>query len=247
VTAEYLIVSDVDGTMTGDDDALARFGEWLAACRSQFRLVYNSGRFPQQVRETIKHLALPTPDALIGGVGTCIEMFNTGESISDWPELDDRWDAQLVRRLMADEPRLELQPEQFLSDYKVSYYAYGATSAELTAWQLKLHAAGLRTQMVYSSQKDLDYLPAGSDKGTATAYLTKSWGFSPSRVIVCGDTANDCALFAQGFLGVVVGNALDELKLLDSPTIYHAAGHHAAGVHEGVIFWMRKMNSLKSA
>jgi sucrose-6F-phosphate phosphohydrolase len=240
VDEEYLIVSDVDGTMTGDDDALAKFGEWLAPRREQFRLVYNSGRFPHLVRETIRQLALPVPNGLIGGVGTQIELFDTGEPLEGWPELDGRWNAQLVRRLLSDEPRLELQPERFLSDFKVSYCADDATSAELTAWQSKLHAAGVSTRMVYSSHKDLDFLPEGCDKGTATAFLARIWGFAPDRVIVCGDTANDSALFAQGFLGVVVGNALDELKVLDAPNIYHAVGHHAAGVHEGVAYWVNR-------
>ena len=59
-------------------------------------------------------------------------------------------------------------------------------------------------------------------------------------VIACGDTANDCALYTRGFLGVVVGNALDELKALDAPCIYHANGNFAAGVQEGIAHWLAK-------
>jgi sucrose-6F-phosphate phosphohydrolase len=241
VDDKFMIVSDMDGTLLGDETALAEFFQWLAPRREQFQLVYNSGRFPDSVRKSIEKGGLLEPDALIGGVGTQIEIFDTREALEDWPpSFDGHWDAQLVRQVLADEPRLRKQPEKFLSDLKVSYFADNATSEELTNWHLKLQTAGLRTRMVYSSHKDLDFLPERCDKGTATAHLANYWGFAPNHVIACGDTANDSALFTQGFLGVIVGNALDELKMLDSPNIYHAVGHHAAGVQEGVIYWVTK-------
>jgi sucrose-6F-phosphate phosphohydrolase len=235
-----MIVSDLDGTLLGDEAALEEFAAWLAPQRSEFRLVYNSGRFPDSVRTSIAKSALPEPDAIIGGVGTQIELFETRKPLAGWPDIDGHWDAQIVRQVLADEKRLRGQPEKFLSDRKVSYFVNQATSEELTAWQLKLQAVGMHTRMVYSSQRDLDFLPAGCDKGTATAFLAEEWEFAPERVMACGDTANDCALFAQGFLGIVVGNALEELKMLDAPQIYHATGHFAAGVLEGVMFWRER-------
>jgi mannosylfructose-6-phosphate phosphatase len=238
VDDEYLIVSDVDGTLLGDDQALEEFADWLGARREQFRLVYNSGRFPHLVRQSIESSGLPEPDALIGGVGTEIEDFVTGQPLAGWPVLHGRWDAHVVRKVLATEPRLKLQPEKFLSEYKVSYFADKARSEELADWQRKLEAAGQAVRFVYSSQRDLDFLPAGCDKGTAAAFLAAAWDYSPERVIACGDTANDCELFTQGFLGIVVGNALDELKALDAPTIYHATSGFAAGVQEGICYWL---------
>lgn len=248
---EYLIVSDVDGTLLGDDQALQEFADWLAPRRNRFRLVYNSGRFADSVRLSIKRHALPEPDAIIGGVGTQIEMFASGAPLAGWPAFEGNWNAQVVRECLAHEPRLKLQPEEFLSDSKVSYLAHNARTDELTDWQLKLKATGLAVRTIYSSQRDLDFLPAGCDKGTAAAFLAEAWEFPPERVIACGDTANDSALFTQGFLGIVVGNALDELKALDSPRIYHATARCAAGVQEGVCHWLamaeRKLPTVKSA
>lgn len=94
-------------------------------------------------------------------------------------------------------------------------------------------------RIVYSSERDLDVLPAGIDKGTATAFLANSWDVPRDRVIVCGDTANDLSMFEQGFLGVVVGNALPELKSLDSPRVFHASEPFAAGVVEGLRHWLQ--------
>lgn len=245
MAAEYMIVSDVDGTLLGDNRALEKFAEWLAPRREQFRLVYNSGRFPASVRKSIERHGMPEPDALIGGVGTEIELFGDRNRLSGWPEFKGRWDAVVVRNLLTDDPRLRLQPEKFLSDLKVSYFADAATSEELTNWQLKLQAASLAVQVVYSSQRDLDFLPAGCDKGTATKYLANFWGIPHDRVIACGDTANDYALYTQGFLGVVVGNALEELKALDSPCIYHSTASFAAGVQEGIDHWLARTNDLR--
>ena len=100
-----------------------------------------------------------------------------------------------------------------------------------------LEAAGQGVQLVYSSDRDLDVLPAGIDKGAATARLAQHWQVPPQRVIVCGDTGNDRSMFEQGFRGIVVGNALPELQSLDSPDIYHATGSCAAGVAEGLRHW----------
>ncbi len=238
-----MIASDLDGTLLGDETALEEFARWLAPQREQVRLVYNSGRFPESVRKSIAKSALPRPDAIIGGVGTQIEMFDSGEPLPGWPEHDIHWDARTIHELLGDEPRLKLQPAQFLSPYKVSYYAERATIEELTAWQLKLHSAGTKTHMVYSSQRDLDFLPYGCDKGTATAFLAEKWELPPDRVIACGDTGNDSAMFTQGFRGVVVGNALEELKVLDAPHIYLAQADFAAGVLEGVQHWMSVSDS----
>lgn len=244
--AEYLVVSDVDGTLLGDDRALQRLSEWLAPQRERFRLVYNSGRFADSVRESIRRHELPRPDALIGGVGTQIEHFSSGEPVEGWPVFQGYWDAQVIRTILANEPRLTLQPERFLSPYKVSFFAEEASPEEIKGWLVRLEGAGLEVRHVYSSARDLDFLPAGCDKGTAAAFLADRWRFAPERVIACGDTANDLAMFAQGFLVVIVGNALEEVKALSGENIYHATADNAAGVQEGIAYWLDQQSQAES-
>lgn len=237
---QFLIVSDVDGTMLGDDAALETLWEWLAPRRSSVRLVYNSGRSTTSLRRSIANTPLPEPNALIGNVGTQIETFDPPAPLDGWPKLTGAWDPNVVRQVFDDIGGLELQPDGYQSRHKVSYFAHGASEAELAGWQTQLEAAGQQTKIVYSSARDLDVLPAGIDKGTATAYLAAHWNMPSDRVIVCGDTGNDLSMFEHGFLGIVVGNALPELTALDSPRVFQAKGHFAAGVCEGLQHWFPK-------
>ena len=237
----FLIVSDVDGTMLGNDDALQHFAKWLAARRGQFYLAYNSGRMTDSIRKSVETTLLPEPDVLIGGVGTQIEFFKTHQMLAGWPPSEGSWDSQVIRDTLASCKALELQPNEFLSAHKISYYAHGASGQDLAHWRSLLEKAGQKVQLVYSSDRDLDVLPAGINKGTAAAHLANYWNIPDERVIVCGDTGNDRSMFEQNFLGVVVGNALPELKALTSSQIHHAAGDFAAGVEEGIRHWTEAM------
>ena len=239
----FLIVSDVDDTMLGDDTALAEFARWLAPRRETVSLVYNSGRSTDSLRRSVADTLLPEPDALIGNVGTQIETFAPQTSIEDWPLSTLAWDVELVQEVLGDVVDLELQPPRFQSAHKVSYFAFNSSEAQLVAWQAALEAAGLQVKVVYSSKRDLDILPAGIDKGTATTFLATMWNMPSDRVIVCGDTGNDLAMFEQGFLGIVVGNALPELTTLESPGVYLASQDFAAGVLEGLRHWFKHIEA----
>jgi hydroxymethylpyrimidine pyrophosphatase-like HAD family hydrolase len=125
-----------------------------------------------------------------------------------------------------------------ISDYKISYFGYDLPNGFLDELRRELQMAGQHVNVVYSSQRDLDILPAGVDKGSATAWLAKHWQFESRRVIVAGDSGNDLAMFQLGFRGIVVGNAHQDLKSLSGPNIYHAKGNCAAGVLEGMRYWL---------
>jgi sucrose phosphatase-like protein len=242
VKEDSLLVSDVDGTMLGDDRALSRFVEWYDAHRETMRLAYASGRFYESVVESIEATGLAEPDAVIGGVGTDICFYPSGEVVEAWhARINRNWDARRVRERLSCRGRLVLQPEEFQSPFKVSYYLDDATGEELLGIEEDLRAGSLDVQIVYSSKRDFDVLPRDADKGKAAAFLASLWGIPSERVMVSGDTGNDRALFGQGFQGIVVANALPELKKLRGPQVYHARHSFAAGVLEGVLHWRRRM------
>jgi len=237
-----LLVTDVDGTLVGDERALARFAEWYCAHRQTLRLVYASGRFFASVHETIQTTALPEPAAIVGGVGTDIHHYPSGELVEEWHEkIDKNWDAKRLRQLLSRWPGLEPQPEELQSRFKVSYYLKDATPEQLVAIQDEVRDASIHADIIYSSKRDLDFVPTGANKGTAAAFLVSMLGALPENVIVSGDSGNDRALFEQGFLGVVVANAHPELKKLKGQGIYHARQPFAAGVLEGIEYWTSRL------
>jgi len=238
----HLIISDVDGTLLGEDaadhQATAQFAQWLSDHRDRVRLVYSSGRLVPSVLESVATTALPEPDAIIGGVGTQIRQFPGSQPIGQWPECGKKWEKDRIVAVLTEFPALVLQPAEFLSDYKISCFLHDATSEQVAAIAERLQAeTGADVELVYSSNRDLDILPRGANKGTAARYLATQWGYRDDHVIVCGDSGNDLAMFQQGFRGIVVANAHVELKRHDSPDIFQADRYCAAGVLEGLAHW----------
>ncbi len=236
---QYLLISDLDGTLLGDEAALERFADWHRARRGTVRLVYNSGRFFESVAEVVAGTALPEPEAVIGGIGTQVRRYPQGTNLVDgWPRGFAHWQRDRIARELGRYGQLEPQPEEFQAEFKLSFYAHDLDQEFLDGLARRLAAAGQEVEIVYSSSRDLDFLPAGVNKGTAAAQLARTWGYEPWQVLVSGDTGNDKAMFAQGFRGIVVANAQEELKRIQAPTIYHARRGFAAGVQEGVEFWL---------
>lgn len=232
-----LLISDVDNTLLGDDAALARLAEWLESARPGLRLVYSSGRFVDSVLESVRESLLPMPDAISGGVGTELRRLPEDSPFAGWYERFDGWDAGAVRGALAELPELAPQPAVLQSAWKVSYYAYDASGDLLRAVAKRLEEAGCKSRVIYSSRRDLDVLPAAAGKGEAARFLAEVWGFSREQVMVAGDSGNDLAMFEQGFRGIVVGNAHEELKSLAGDGVFHAEGEYAAGVLEGLSHW----------
>jgi len=236
--ANHLLATDLDGTMLGDDDALGRFAEWYDAHRKTLRLVYATGRFVDAVTNLVATTSLPEPDAVIGAVGTEIIRYADGKRIERWPPHSQQWDPAKIKEMLRGRGNFELQPPECQTQYKVSFYAYDLDAQQLEQLRDDLTEAGYEAEVIYSSSRDLDVLPRGVGKGSAVAFLADQWGVPRERVMVAGDTGNDASMLAAGFHGIVVANAQPELKAFQSANVYHSRHGFAAGVLDGLQFWL---------
>lgn len=240
MTAQRLLISDLDDTFLGDRAALQRFSDFFHRLQGRLDIVYASGRFCDSIAADIRSTPLPEPLAVIGGVGSEIRDFPGGELNQEWIQrISPQWSAERVRATLADEAELQLQPESAQSDFKVSYFFPAASQGQLDRLQAKLFDVGVNASLIYSSQRDLDFLPAGVNKGTAAAFTARELGFDREQVIVAGNSGNDAKLFEHDFYGIIVSNAHEALKqYAESPRVYLSPRARADGVRDGLQHWL---------
>ena len=243
---QWTLASDIDGTLTGDREALDRLREKLQVKRdsSELYLILCTGRRLDQVTSGIAEEGLPQADAVICQVGTEIYLPPLGD---DMPPME-AWRARLLEQYSRSEAEgflagiegLRMQPDMFNTELKTSCYVDECPDPDAAAAEIRRRAAqqGDRYLVVYSSGRDLDILPAASGKGKAIRFLIEQRGLDLGRVVVAGDTGNDIAMFDELGRGVVVANAQPELRdyaqQSASDDVYQARREFAAGVEEGL-------------
>ena len=211
-----LFSADLDGTLLGNPEAAQRF---IAAWKSippalRPLLVFNSGRLIDDMQGLVQEGALPEPDLYIGGVGTEIFDVREGAVLHQFDEaLSHRWNRdtvdEVVQRTL---PQTERQEERYQTRFKSSWHFDRAHPEDLERLRQALREAGLETNVVYSSHRDLDILPAGATKGGALRWLGGHLGIAFDKMLVAGDTGNDASMFQlPGVNGIIVQNAQPEL------------------------------------
>ena len=240
----HLLVSDVDDTLLGDDEALGEFGRWLREDAPWLDVAYASGRSVRSIEGSVRDEGLPPPVAIIGGVGAEVVRCPGGDRLEGWPPVSEQaWDPGRVDEILLGTPRVRAQPPRENSTYKRSFYLQDASDEEIRSLERRLDEAGLRAKIIYSSRRDLDVVPDGVDKGAAARQLVEVLGYPADRVYVSGNSANDLALLRTPFRAIVVANADDELKDAVDGDAYVASASHARGVIEGVEAWRRGIRS----
>jgi sucrose-6-phosphatase len=241
----FLIVTDLDSTLVGDNASLEDFNRDFAEHRRKYgsSLVYATGRslkLYNDLESELDSLLLP-PDRLITSVGS--EIYNADkQSDSDWEKhLLEGWDIEIVKQITGKYKELipQLQSEQ--GSFKVSFLLRPQDQSILEKLREELNAQDIKAQVIYSSNRDVDVLPERSGKGNALSYVMKALDFSPERTVACGDSGNDVALFTENTYGIIVGNARSELKewyeLNRRSNLYLASGNCAAGILEGLHYF----------
>jgi hypothetical protein len=239
----FLLVTDLDNTLVGDDQALATLNGHLNQHRRQFgtKIVYSTGRSQALYQQLTTEKTLLPPDFLILSVGT--EIYLPGQDTPDpgWSRaLSQHWDRDQVVAITAHFADLTPQPETEQRPFKVSFFLTEDAAVEvIPQLEASLKQRGLDIQLIYSGGIDLDILPQRANKGQAMAFLREHLGVSPDRTVACGDSGNDLSMFCdRPERGIIVGNAMPELLTWHhanpSPSRYLAQAHCAAGILEGL-------------
>lgn len=242
---QWVLASDIDNTLTGDSQALLRLGRQLAELRAQGRLALflTTGRTLQETLTGFEGENIPQADAIITQVGTEIYLppFSAGmQPLQEWADrLHRQYSRQQAVSFLSNIDGAVLQADRYNTSLKASFYLDQAPNPDRAAElvQQRVAAAGDSYQVVWSSGKHLDILPAAAGKANAVRFLIHHLQLAPQQVIAAGDSGNDRSMLVGLDYGIVVGNAQPELKYLqgDPPAqLYFAQQPFAAGVAEGL-------------
>ena len=232
-----LFCSDLDGTLVGNPEGTERFRRAWKSLASPPLLVYSSGRLLPDILNLLQQEPLPQADYLIGGVGTQLYDFRLGECLDDFSELlRQDWRLAEVEALVRDFPGIQPQPHEYQHQFKSSWYLPKASKQTLASLRELFASQGLEVQIVYSSLRDLDILPAAASKGAALEWLLQRLEITPDHCLVAGDSGNDSSMFhLAGVRGIVVDNAHPELlEAVVEREVFVAPSSLADGVVEGL-------------
>jgi sucrose-phosphate synthase len=233
---DRILITDVDNTLTGHDDALADFLGRLENAPPTLGFGIATGRNLEMTMDIINQYGIPIPDILITSVGT--EIYYGRQLVQDrtWQhQIHYHWQPAAVKGALQEIPGLFYQEAHPREPFKISYTIDPEKAPRIVDIRKVLRQKGIRCKVIYSHGMFLDVIPIRASGGLAIRYLTLKWGLSPERWLVAGDAGNDKEMLSGNTLGVVVGNYSPELdELRGQPRVYFARQTHARGILEGI-------------
>ncbi len=238
-----VIATDIDNTITGDREAMARFAAW---CHNQQNMLYvaATGRNFHAALEVLKQWGAPLPDVLISSVGAEIYYRQTGEiyrADDAWAaSLDDGWEPDLIHDMMRQHfPKAQLQPKQQQRRHKISYDV-SPDPRWVEHVQTCLRKHHIACTVVYSHEQYLDILPEDACKGKALRHVCLKRNIAWNQVIAAGDSGNDLLMLQMVCYAIIVGNHTHELHpLKQSAHAYFSNLCYADGVIDGMRYFAR--------
>ncbi|TCW15177.1 HMP-PP phosphatase [Raoultella sp. BIGb0138] len=234
-----LAAFDMDGTLLLPDH---RLGTSTLATLKRLRerditLTFATGRHALEMRHVIGEFSL---DAyLITGNGTRIHSLD-GEELhrSDLDPgvaevvLHRRWETAASMHVFNDGGwftgkeipdllkahvfsgfRYQIVDPQRMPLDKVTKVCFCGDHEDLRRLEVQLSAAlADRAHICFSAFDCLEVLPTGCNKGAALAVLSQHLGLSMQDCMAFGDAMNDCEMLGSVGRGVIMGNAMPQLK-----------------------------------
>lgn len=235
---DRIIITDLDNTLTGDDDALRELQEVLNQ-HENIGFGISTGRRLDGAMNLIERLSLPRPDLIETDSGTQLHYGPRLTADLSWrKQIGFAWEPQRVREVLDPLPGVNLQDDESQSEFKVSYQIDPEVSPSQRDIKKALREVGVRAKVVLSLGMFLDIIPVRGGSDLSIRHVLWKWGFSPENVLVAGDSGNDIGMLLGRSLGVVVANHGPEMEVLrDRPRVYFAEGSHARGILEGIHYY----------
>ena len=90
---------------------------------------------------------------------------------------------------------------------------------------------GQEATIFHAVPEYVDFIPSGTSKGAGVRWLLKRLGIAPQAMLAMGDSVNDIEMLQMAGIGVAVGNARTELKMVAD---YVVGSNDDAGVAEAL-------------
>lgn len=237
---DKLIITDIDYTLIGDDNALSEFNEMLSNKSDKIGFGVATGRNIDLAFEVIKEKNINMPDLFITSVGSEIYYNYKGELIysTGWDaHISHLWQREKIVRLLSQFKFLKYQEDENQRKFKISYYLKD-NPEDIDFIKSVLQKEKLKCNVIYSHGQFLDILPYRASKGRAIRYLGYRWNIPFENILVAGDSGNDIEMLKGDLLGVVVANYSKELEeLKGTRRIYFSDKKFAAGILDGIKFY----------
>ena len=252
---EYILVSDLDETLTGNKEGIRQFNKIMLSNRKKFYLVYSSGRFKESILSVIEKERLIQPDVIISNMGTEIYYAPNWGIDKEWEKIIGKnWNKEKIASILS---KFYMQPQPYEKKFVIPYYIEEESIVKKARETLKGHRVkvictrGFQLQKmiktpvispapvafsVFSDKLYLDIVPECAGKGNAAKYIKNKMSLP---IICCGDAENDEDMLKVSNCGILVGNTSIRLKskLSKFPNIYLARSYYAKGVIEGLKFY----------
>jgi sucrose-6F-phosphate phosphohydrolase len=223
---KYLLVCDLDDTLTGSRKGVREFNKVIAS--KKFCLVYSSGRFKSSMLSLIVKASLVKPDVIVANLGTEIYYAPNWNKDEEWEQtIKKSWNKEKTVSVLND---FDLQPQPYDKQFVLPYY----TDNESIVKEIEERIGDFNAKVVHTRKQFLDIIPESAGKGNAARYVGDKMKLP---IICCGDSENDAEMLKKSNYGVLVGNASVHLRKEMSrySHIYVAQSCCALGVIEGLM------------
>lgn len=236
VGLNYLIISDIDNTLTGGDNAGLQ--SLMRLLKDNYDRVGFGVATGRTVDSAVAHLnkhGVMAPDVIISSVGSEIYYGKELLQSKGWEtHISHKWDRDKVKSLLDTLEYLTYQDEATQRRFKVSYDMAFQKDRIVEIHNL-LQKNKCRYNLAYSHGKHLDILPYRASKGKAIRYLSYKWEIPLQNLLICGDSGNDEDMLRGEPPAVVVGNYSRELERLKGQrNIYFSTRRYAEGILDGI-------------